>query len=147
MPQFGQIVSAGAIEGLAQARSEQVLKKAKQHTEANDPKLESAAKSFESILLGKWLEQAEHSFATVPGEDPNKEESGDPGADQFRSLAFQAVAEGITAKGGIGIASMIMQQMVGPENTTQVDDSKWIEPGLPPLPKSEKSNPKRPESN
>ncbi len=130
MPQVGQIISANAAESLAQARSEQALRQAKQHAAAGDPKIEAAAHSFESILINKWLDEAEHSFATVPGEDPNKEESGDPGADQFRSLAFQAVADSITASGGIGIAAMIVKQMSRPgieaENQGQPADSKPV---------------------
>jgi Rod binding domain-containing protein len=110
VPQVGQIISANAAESLAQARSEQVLRQAKEHAASGDTKLENAARSFEAILLNKWLQDAEKSFATVPGEDPDKEHA-DPGTDQFRSLAFQAVAESITASGGIGIASMIVKQM------------------------------------
>jgi len=109
MPQVG-LISANANESLVQAKSEQVLSQAKAQTAAGDPQLEKTAKAFESILLAKWLEEAEHSFAAVPGEDPEKDDA-DPGADQYRSLALQSLAESITASGGVGIAKMIVRQL------------------------------------
>lgn len=136
MPQIG-LISANANESLVQAKSEQVLSQAKTHAAAGDPQLEKTAKAFESILLAKWLEQAEHSFAAVPGEDPDKEDA-DPGADQYRSLALQSLAESITASGGVGIAKMIVRQLSRrpQEPSSQAIDSDKVNPqgtkgGLP----------------
>jgi hypothetical protein len=36
---------------------------------AENAKIEKSAKDFESILLGSWLQQAEQSFASLPGGD------------------------------------------------------------------------------
>lgn len=33
----------------------------------NDAKINKGAKEFEAVLLGSWLQQAEQSFATIPG--------------------------------------------------------------------------------
>ncbi len=72
-------------------------------------KIEKSAKDFESILLGSWLQQAEKSFATVPGGDEDDDE--DPGKDQFQSMGMQSLAGSLVASGGIGIARMIAGQL------------------------------------
>ena len=71
----------------------------------DDAKIEKAGKDFESILLGSWLQQAEKTFATVPGGDDD--EDADSGKDQFQGIAMQALAGSITRSGGIGIARMV----------------------------------------
>ncbi len=74
-------------------------------------RMEKSARDFESILIGQWLEQAEKSFATVPGEDPEAKNQ-DPGQDQMRSIAFHALADGLAAAGGLGIAALIRKHLV-----------------------------------
>src|ERR1051325_2943394 len=55
--------------------------------------------------MGHWLEQAQQSFATVSGGDPNDEPS--LGKDQFQSIAMQAVASALSGRnGGVGKAPM-----------------------------------------
>lgn len=65
-------------------------------------RLTSAAKEFESILLGQWLKDAESSFGSVPGS-----EEDDPSGEQMKEFAMQHVAADITDHGGIGIAPMV----------------------------------------
>lgn len=110
MPQMDHLAAAGASDSLLQARSEELLRQSKAHAASGDPELQKAAKSFEAILLNKWLEEAQKSFASVPGEDPDQANT-DPGSDQFRSLAMQSLAEKIADSGGIGIAAMIIRQL------------------------------------
>jgi len=74
-----------------------------------DAKIQKAGNDFESILLGSWLQQAEQSFATVPGGDG--EDDGESGRDQFQGIAMQALAGSLTKSGGIGIAKMITQHL------------------------------------
>lgn len=74
-----------------------------------DGRIVKAGKDFESILLGSWLQQAEQSFATVPGGDGQEED--DAGKDQFQGIAMQALAGSLTASGGIGIAKMITERL------------------------------------
>lgn len=71
-----------------------------------DSKITKAGQDFESILLGNWLQQAEQSFAKVPGGD-GEEDDEDSGKDQFQGIAMQALAGSFTASGGIGISKMI----------------------------------------
>ena len=60
--------------------------------------------------MGHWLEQAQQSFATVPGGDPNDEPS--LGKDQFQSIAMQAVASALSGRnGGLGIAHMVAKHL------------------------------------
>ena len=61
----------------------------------------NAARAFEANLIASLLESLEKTFATVPG-DPNL-----PGADDYNYLGTQALAQGLAARGGFGIAAMI----------------------------------------
>ena len=79
-------------------------------TSKEDAKIDKAGKDFESILLGSWLQQAEQSFAKVPGGD-GQDEDDDSGKDQFQGIAMQALAGSLTASGGIGIAKMITDHL------------------------------------
>jgi Rod binding domain-containing protein len=72
-------------------------------------KIEKSAKDFESILLGNWLQQAEQSFASLPGGDADGDE--DVGKDQYQGMAMQSLGASMTASGGIGIAKMISKQL------------------------------------
>lgn len=68
----------------------------------NAGRLTSAAKEFESILLGQWLKDAESSFGHVPGT-----EEDDQSGQQMKEFAMQHVATEMTERGGIGIAPMV----------------------------------------
>jgi Rod binding domain-containing protein len=74
-----------------------------------DAKIEKSAKDFESILLSNWLQQAEQSFAKLPGSDDD--EDADAGKEQFEGMAMQSLGSSMTAAGGIGIAKMISRQL------------------------------------
>ncbi len=77
-------------------------------TPANDTaKIEKSAKDFESLLLSNWLQQAEESFAKLPGADDDE----DPGKDQFQGIAMQSLGAAMTAAGGIGISRMISKNL------------------------------------
>ena len=94
------------------AQRDEMLERAGQGTKASreNAKIVKAGKDFESILLGNWLQQAENSFATVPGGDGAEDE--DAGKDQFQGLAMQSLAKSLTASGGIGIAKMITKHLL-----------------------------------
>jgi Rod binding domain-containing protein len=70
-------------------------------------KIDKGAKEFESVLVGSWLQQAEQSFATVPGAD----EGQDVGRDSMMSLGVQTLATSMAATGGIGIGKMVAKAM------------------------------------
>ena len=71
---------------------------------AVSPKLAKSAREFEAILLQSWLEKMNQSFAGL-------EESQDPAHDTLSSLGTQAIAGALAARGGIGIAGMILRQL------------------------------------
>jgi Rod binding domain-containing protein len=97
-------------QSLAQVKGEQLVQNLRQHApQDSSKKIDKAARDFESILVGQWLEQAEKSFATVPGEDPDQK--NDSTRDQFQSIACQSLAEGLSKGGGFGIAAMISKQL------------------------------------
>lgn len=85
-----------------------------------DTKIAKAGKDFESILLGSWLQQAEQSFAKVPGGDGEDED--DSGKDQFQGIAMQALAGSLTASGGIGIARMITKHLKSASTPVRILD-------------------------
>ena len=64
------------------------------------------AREFEGQFLKSMLEQA---FATVGGDGPLG--GGGPGAEAWRSLLLDEHAKAISARGGIGIAPQIYQQI------------------------------------
>jgi len=97
-------------QNLTQARSSQAMHALQSQSKNGDStKIDKAAKDFESILLGEWLEKAEKSFASVPGTDPDQQ--SDSGYDQFQSISCQFLGEGLSKSGGIGIASMISRHL------------------------------------
>jgi Rod binding domain-containing protein len=78
-------------------------------TAGENNKIEKSANDFESILLGSWLQQAEESFASLPGGDDDGD--ADVGKEQFQGIAMQSLGTSMTAAGGIGIAKMISRQL------------------------------------
>ena len=69
-------------------------------------KVSDASQEFESVLLGQWLQQAEASFGSVPGDED--EDSGDS---QMKNFAMQHLAQQITKFGGIGISKMVEREL------------------------------------
>lgn len=111
--QFGLGTSAVTNQDLSQAKSAQALRVLKGQTQNTDAgKIDKAARDFESILLGEWLEKAEKSFATVPGAD---QENTDPGHDQFQSIGCEFLSGALAKAGGIGIASVISKRLKATE--------------------------------
>ena len=95
---------------LSEVRGTQAAEKLKNTSEATPAKIQKSAKEFEAVLLSHWLQQAEQSFATVPGGDPNADASA--GHDQFQSIAMQAVATAMSGNhGGLGIATMVAKHL------------------------------------
>lgn len=73
-----------------------------------DDKIKKGSTDFEAMLLSTWLQQAEKSFATVPGTDDEEDAAG---RDQMMSLGTQTLAQSMAASGGIGLGSMIAHAM------------------------------------
>lgn len=90
-----------------------------------DAKIDKAATDFESLLLTNWLQSAEQSFGTVPGQESDE----DPGKEQFQGFAMQSLGASLTKAGGIGLASTISAQLhkasasVEPQKGSQTQDS------------------------
>jgi Rod binding domain-containing protein len=127
--EFPSSVSTVTTQDLSQAKSAQALR-ILQEKSANDRlgKIDKAAKDFEAILLGEWLEKAEKSFATVPGPDPDQD--SDSGHDQYQSIGCQFMAEALSKAGGIGIASMISKHLQAIEASRSQDDSSETAPPI-----------------
>ena len=98
-------------QNLDSARSSQAVQTLRgARTPGTDPgKIDKAAHNFESLLIGHWLEQAEKSFASVPGTDPDQQ--NDSGRDQYMSIACESLAQGLSRGKGFGIARMISKKL------------------------------------
>jgi Rod binding domain-containing protein len=70
-------------------------------------KLTKAAQEFEGILLSTLLEEFQKSSL-----DPSDASQG-AGSETLRSLGTQAVAQALAARGGLGIARMIVHHFGG----------------------------------
>ena len=103
---FGSLNTQSTLLQSSQDRMLQQLKTGK--NSVTDAKIEKGAKEFEAMLLGSWLQQAEQSFASVPGADDDEDAAG---RDQMMSLGVQQLATSMSASGGIGIAKMIANAM------------------------------------
>ena len=61
---------------------------------------------FEAILLQNWLEKMNKSFA-----DDGDKAGADAAHDTITSMGAQAVATALSARGGIGIAGMMLRHL------------------------------------
>ena len=71
---------------------------------ARSQKLAKSAREFEAMLLTSWLEKMNQSFSGV-------EHSEDAAHDTLSSLGTQAIAGAIAARGGVGIADLILRKL------------------------------------
>ncbi len=72
-------------------------------------KNEKAARDFEAMLLTPVLEALQKTFAG------DSEDSKTPGASDYRLMATQALAQSMAARGGIGIAQLILRHLEPPK--------------------------------
>jgi Rod binding domain-containing protein len=106
------VTALTAQTSLQQNREARLLQEAHQlqseQGSATDAKIAKGAKDFEAMLLSSWLQQAEQSFATIPGAEDDDDAAS---RDQMMSFGTQALAQAMANSGGIGIAKMIAEAM------------------------------------
>lgn len=96
-----------AQTGLQQSKMNQIVQQSNSAVDSKEnAKIDKSAQDFEAMLLSTWLQQAEQSFATVPGAEEDEDGAQ---RDQMMSLGVQSLAQTLAASGGIGIAKMIAQ--------------------------------------
>ena len=103
---LGALSAQNSVLQSSEDRMIQGLKSTK--VETDGAKIDKGAKEFEAVLVGSWLQQAEQSFATVPGADDDDQ---DVGRGSMMSLGVQTLATSMAASGGIGIANMVGKAM------------------------------------
>lgn len=64
-----------------------------------------AARQFEAILLNQLLGSLERAFSALG------KEKTEAGSDHYQFLGLQALASSVAAKGGLGIADMIVRNL------------------------------------
>lgn len=69
-------------------------------------KLVQVARQFETVLLTDLLGATEKAFSSIPG---GKES---PGSADYKYMGTQALASGLAASGGFGIAQMIVRNIM-----------------------------------
>jgi Rod binding domain-containing protein len=100
---------------LSDIRGQQAVNQAKALDPKRKAQIEKSAKDFESVLLSQWLNEAEQSFASLPGGDDDK----DPGHDQLQGLGTQALGAAMSGShGGLGIASMVARHLEKDQKAT-----------------------------
>jgi len=75
-------------------------------SEAYASRVTRAARQFEAVLLNSLLGSLEHSFSALPGKKP------DSIADNYHSMGIQALTSTLAARGGVGIANMIVRNLL-----------------------------------
>ena len=72
-------------------------------------KNEKAVRDFEAMLLTPVLDSLQKTFAG------HSEDDNIPGASDYRQMATAALAQAIAARGGIGIAQLILRHFDPPK--------------------------------
>lgn len=75
----------------------------------NTLKNEKAARDFEAMLLTPLLDSLQKTFAGTA------EDATTPGANDYRLMASGALAQSIAARGGIGIAQLVLDHLPPPK--------------------------------
>jgi Rod binding domain-containing protein len=87
----------------------------------DDVKIRKSSKDFEAMLLGTWLQQAESSFASVPGGD----DDDDSQRGQITGFGVQSLSNFLAQSGKFGLGNMIehaMEKMAHKQAAAQSDD-------------------------
>jgi Rod binding domain-containing protein len=114
------IGSTGSGAGILQLQEARVVQKgASLKKETYDAKIDKSSQQFEAILVGTWLNEAQKSFASVPGGDTDR----DSGGDQMMSLGVQSLSTSLAASGGLGIGKMISKAMHAAADRETADKS------------------------
>ena len=105
------LTGAAGMNDWQRAQDDRTVRDLKHPAPDNPKRMQDSARAFESLLIGKWLESAEQSLATVPGGGEDSQEDGS--LKQLSALGTQSLAESITANGGFGIAKMLLASVKG----------------------------------
>jgi len=84
----------------------------------HERKITKAAREFEAVLLNTVLGPLEHTFASLPGKET------DAVSDNYQSLGMQALTSSLAAKGGLGIADMIVKSLSKRDHAAVTPDEK-----------------------
>jgi Rod binding domain-containing protein len=106
-------IGAGSLNtqtSMSQVRETQMLQQLQsdQKDGKDTGRIEKSAKEFEAMLFGSWLQQAEKSFATIPGAEDDEDAAT---RDQMMSLGVQSLSQAMADSGGLGIAKMITKAL------------------------------------
>jgi Rod binding domain-containing protein len=86
-------------------------------------KIANAAHEFEAVLLNSMLGPLEHTFSSLPGKET------DAVSDNYHSLGMQALSGSLAAKGGVGIAGMIVKSLSKREHAADSPHEKSLAKG------------------
>jgi Rod binding domain-containing protein len=86
-------------------------------------KIAKAAHDFEAVLLNTLLGPLEKTFSSLPGKET------DAVSDNYHSLGMQALASSLAARGGVGIAAMIVKSLSKRDNAVVAAHEKSLARG------------------
>jgi len=69
-------------------------------------KVVTAAREFEAMLLTTLLNSLQKDLGSVPGEE------GDSAAQSYGQFGIEAIANGISAAGGLGISRLLVAKLL-----------------------------------
>lgn len=72
---------------------------------ADQRRVSKAALDFEGLLLASWMEAAEQANRDLSGDQASA------GSETMGALGVQALASGIAARGGIGLAKLLLTHL------------------------------------
>jgi Rod binding domain-containing protein len=96
---------AGLLGGVGQAQTTTLGAAMLKAANGQRQRVEKAAQEFEGQLLASWLESAEENDRAMGGEDD------EAGGDTMGTMGTQALAMGIAARGGIGLAKLLLKHL------------------------------------
>jgi Rod binding domain-containing protein len=91
----------------------------KQVSSGRAEKVRKYAREFEANLLANLYKDMQHSLGGLPGDE-------DPGADTLTDMGVHALAAGIVAGGGIGIANLLIHHLMPKGDIGTVTESPNI---------------------
>jgi Rod binding domain-containing protein len=128
MATSSSVGSVGSTTSLLQLQEDRIAQRgAFPKKLTDDAKIAKSAEQFEAILVGTWLNEAQQSFASVPGGDTDR----DAGGDQMMSLGVQSLSSSMAASGGFGIGKMIAKAMHAAADKAKARDPTSGGPSIP----------------
>jgi Rod binding domain-containing protein len=82
----------------------------REYSPADRARVRQAAQEFEGFLLGALLRSLQQTFAG------DNDDAAGPGQDDYSYMGTQALASALAGAGGMGLARLVSERLVGTED-------------------------------